>query len=101
MKLGDLPVVQCNFWEPKDDLTRHQEAARGERFLTSPEGHQYLAEKASWQAARDAEDAARDADDLEAARVLSEMDALELLTRPTQPQTPSTRAQLDASQEIK
>lgn len=81
-RLGSLPIIRCNRWSPKDDDDLTEEARRGDGFLLSSDGKRYLAEQAAWHAARAAEQAAQDAETLEAERALQEMAELDILTRP-------------------
>jgi hypothetical protein len=48
VELAETPILQCSHWYPRD--RRHQIAAR-QSYLASPEGREFLAEAAAYEAA--------------------------------------------------
>lgn len=64
-ELGSLPIVECNRWEPMDDIARRDRDAPVRRFHLSPQGQRFRADLAEWDAARKSEeDAAQEAERL-------------------------------------
>lgn len=71
-KLGSLPMLHCNFWEPK--LKAKQDALELTRaeYLESEDGKRYLGELAAWEERQQAELEREAAVAEDAAKVLAE-----------------------------